>query len=62
MIYLNAVFQNMFVKPRTFMLVGRSFSFNPLFSGSLATVLQLKLLMLKEVNTFLQCPGKRVNP
>lgn len=44
------------------MLVGRSFSFNPLFSGSLATVLQLKFLMLKEVNTFLQCPGKRVNP
>lgn len=64
MIYLNSIvifFQDLFVKNRTFMLVGHSFSFNPLFSGSLATVLQLKFLMLKEVNTLLQCPGKKVN-
>lgn len=64
MIYLNAIvifFQDLFVKTRTFMPVGHSFPFHPLFSGSLTTVLQLKLLMLKEVNTFLQCPGKKVN-
>jgi len=65
MIYLNSAvffFQDMFLKNRTFVLVGHSFSFHPLFSECLALVLQLKFPIVEEVNTFLQCPGKRVSP
>lgn len=48
-------------KKRRFLLLGHSFSFHALSSGCLTAVLQLKFLMLKEVNAFLQHPGKRVN-
>lgn len=46
---------------RKFILLGHSLFFHALSSGCLTTVLQLKFLMLKETNTFLQHPGRRVN-